>query len=64
MVSFSEHGKILREFCDRKGVNMIEAECCSNHIHMLVNILPHLSISSFYSKSSFMIFDKYVNLKY
>ena len=47
---------------------MIEAECCSNHIHMLVEILLHLSISSFIgylkSKSSLMIFHKCINLKY
>ena len=40
-------GKILRELTERKGAEIIEAECCSDHIHMLVNIPPHLSISGF-----------------
>ena len=40
-------GKILRELCDRKGVEILEAECCPNHIHMLVAIPPHLSVAAF-----------------
>ena len=40
-------GKILRDLCKRKNVEIIEAECCPDHIHMLVTIPPHLSISSF-----------------
>ena len=51
-------GKILRSFCERKGVNIISAECCPDHIHMLVEIPPHMS------KSSLMIFDRHANLKY
>ena len=61
-------GKILRELTERKGAEIIEAECCSDHIHMLVNIPPHLSVSGFMgylkSKSSLMIFDHHANLKY
>ena len=61
-------GKILRSFCERKGVNIISAECCPDHIHMLVEIPPHMSVSSFMgylkSKSSLMIFDRHANLKY
>lgn len=61
-------GKILRELCERKGVTIMEAECCRDHIHMLVEIPPHMSVASFMgylkSKSSLMIFDKYANLKY
>ena len=61
-------GKILRELSERKGVRIIEAECCPDHIHMLVEIPPHLSVASFMeylkSKSSLMIFDKHANLKY
>ena len=61
-------GKTLRELSERKGVRIIEAECCPDHIHMLVEIPPHLSVASFMgylkSKSSLMIFDKYANLKY
>lgn len=61
-------GKILRSLCERKGVNIISAECCPDHIHMLVKIPPHMSVSSFMgylkSKSSLMIFDRHANLKY
>ena len=61
-------GKILRELCERKGVEIIEAECCRDHIHMLVSITPHLSVAQFMgylkSKSSLMIFDRHANLKY
>ena len=61
-------GKILRELCERKGVEIIEAECCLDHIHMLVAIPPHLSVAAFMgylkSKSSLMIFDRHADLKY
>ena len=61
-------GKILRMLCERKGVKIIEAEACKDHIHMLVEIAPHLSVSQFMgylkSKSSLMIFDRHANLKY
>ena len=61
-------GKILRELSERKGVEIIEAECCPDHIHMLVAIPPHLSVSAFMgylkSKSSLMIFDRHAGLKY
>ena len=49
-------GKILRDLCERKGVEILEAECCPDHIHMLVTIPPH--------KSSLMVFDRHANLKY
>lgn len=61
-------GKILRQLCDQKGVRIIEAECCSDHIHMLVEIPPHISVSYFMgylkSKSALIIFDRHANLKY
>ena len=61
-------GKILRELSERKGVEILEAECCPDHIHMLVAIPPHMSVSSYMgylkSKSSLMIFDRHANLKY
>lgn len=61
-------GKILRNLCQQKGVEIIEAELCPDHIHMLVSIPPKLSISSFVGylkgKSSLMIFDRHANLKY
>ena len=63
-----EVGKILRELCDRKGVEIIEAECCPDHIHMLVSIPPKISVSAFMGylkgKSSLMMFDRFANLKY
>lgn len=61
-------GKILRELCERKGVEIHEAEACPDHIHMLVSIPPKLSVSGFMGylkgKSSLMIFDQFANLKY
>ena len=61
-------GKILRKLCEQKGVEIIEAEACKDHIHMLVSIPLKLSISSFTGylkgKSSLMIFDSHTNLKY
>ena len=61
-------GKILRELCDRKGIEIIEAECCPDHIHMLISVPPKYSISEVMGylkgKSSLMIFDRHANLKY
>ena len=61
-------GKILRELCERKGVEIIEAECCPDHIHMLVRNPPKYSVSEVMGflkgKSSLMIFDRHANLKY
>ena len=61
-------GKILRQLCDAKKVEILEAEACKDHIHMLVSIPPHLSVSQFVGylkgKSSLMIFDRHANLKY
>jgi len=61
-------GRILRQLCERKGVEIIEATACPDHIHMLVSIPPKLSVSSFVGylkgKSSLMIFDRHANLKY
>lgn len=63
-----EIGKIIRELCERKGVEIVEAEACVDHIHMLVSIPPKLSVSEFMGylkgKSSLMIFDKFANMKY
>jgi len=63
-----EIGKMLRELCDRKGIEIIEAECCKDHIHMLVRIPPKYSVSEIVGylkgKSSLMIFDRFANLKY
>ena len=64
----AEIGKILRELCGWKGVNIIEAEVCVDHIHMLVEIPPKMSVSSFMGflkgKSSLIIHERHANLKY
>ena len=63
-----EIGQILRKLCEYKGVEILEAETCPDHIHMLVSIPPKLSVAQFIGylkgKSSLMIFDKFANLKY
>lgn len=64
----NEIGKILRILCERKGVEIIEAQACPDHIHMLVSIPPKYSVSEFMGylkgKSSLMIFDQFANMKY
>lgn len=61
-------GTYLRRLCDYKNVEIIEANACIDHIHMLVKIPPTLSISQFMGflkgKSALMIFDNHSNLKY
>ena len=61
-------GEILRKLCEQKGVEIIEAEACIDHVHMLVSIPPYLSVAHFMGylkgKSSLMIFDRHANLKY
>ena len=61
-------GKILRDLCEWKGVTIVEAEVCPDHIHMFVRIPPSISISSFMGylkgKSALMIFKRHANLKY
>ena len=61
-------GVILRKLCEQKKVEIIEAELCPDHIHMLVKIPPNLAVSSFVGylkgKSALMIFDRHANLKY
>ena len=60
--------QILSTLCKRKGIEIIEAECCKDHIHMLVRIPPKYSVSEIMGylkgKSSLMIFEKHANLKY
>ena len=59
---------ILSALCKRKGVKIIEAEVCPDHIHMLVEIAPNIAVSSFVGylkgKSTLMIFERHANLKY
>ena len=61
-------GKILRELCERKGIEIVEAQCCPDHVHMLVKIPPKYSVSEIMGylkgKSSLIIFDRHANLKY
>ena len=61
-------GVIIRKLCEQKNVEIIEAELCKDHIHMLVSIPPNQSVSSFVGylkgKSSLVIFDRHANLKY
>lgn len=58
----------MRTICERNGVEIIEANACTDHIHMLVSIPPKISVSKFMGilkgKSSLMIFDRFANLKY
>ena len=61
-------GKMLRKLCEYKQIDILEAEACKDHIHMLVSVPPKYSISQVMGylkgKSSLMIFEKYANLKY
>jgi len=61
-------GKILRTLCERKGVRLLEAEACADHIHMLVSIPPKYSVSQVMGylkgKSTLLIFERHANLKY
>ena len=61
-------GQILRKLCEQKGVEIIEAEACPDHIHMLLSIPPKYSVAQIMGylkgKSSLMIFDRHANLKY
>ena len=63
-----EIGAILRELCRWKGVEIIEAEVCPDHIHMLVSIPPKMSVSGFMGflkgKSSLMIYQRWGNMKF
>ena len=61
-------GQILRKLCEQKGVEIIEANACPDHIHMLLEIPPKIAVSSFVGylkgKSSLMIYEQFPNLKY
>ncbi len=63
-----EIGQILRELCKWKGVNIVNAEVCPDHIHMLIEIPPKISVSSFMGflkgKSSLMIYERWGNMKF
>ena len=61
-------GVIIRKLCQQKGVEIIEANACPDHIHMMVSIPPKLSVAEFMGylkgKSAMMIFNNHANLKY
>ena len=61
-------GQMLRKLCEYKGIEILEAEACKDHIHMLVSIPPKYSVAQIMGylkgKSSLMVFEKYANLKY
>ena len=61
-------GKILRQLCEWKGVNIVEAEMCPDHVHMLLEIPPKCSVSTVMGylkgKSSTMIYEQFGELKY
>ncbi len=61
-------GIMLRKLCEYKQVEILEAEACKDHIHMLVSIPPKYSVAQIVGylkgKSSLMIFEKYANMKY
>ncbi len=63
-----EVGAILRQLCKWKGVNILEAEVCPDHVHMLLEIPPKYSVSQFMGylkgKSSLMIYEKWGNMKF
>ena len=61
-------GEIIRKLCEQKSVEIIEAEACKDHIHLLASIPPYISVAQFMGylkgKSTLMIFDRHANLKY
>ena len=60
--------EIMRQLCQWKGVEIIEGHMMSDHVHLLLEIPPRMSVSYFMGylkgKSSLMIFEKHTNLKY
>ena len=63
-----EIGEILRRLCEWKGVAILEAECCPEHVHMLLEIPPKMSVSGFMGylkgKSSLMLYERFGDLKF
>ena len=61
-------GKILRMLCDRKGIEIIEAEVCPDHVHMLISVPPKMSIAGVMGyikgKSTLLIFERHADMKY
>ena len=65
---YREIGAILRSLCEWKNVNIVEAEMCKDHVHMLVEIPPKISVSGFVGfltgKSSLLIYERFANFKF
>lgn len=63
-----EIGQILRQLCEWKGINILEAEVCVDHVHMLIEIPPKYSVSGIMGylkgKSSQMIFERWANARF
>lgn len=61
-------GKIIRMLCDRKGIEIIEAELCPDHVHMLIKIPPKMSVSGavgyLKGKSTLLVFERHAEMKY
>ena len=61
-------GKIIRMLCERKGITIIEAELCPDHVHMLISIPPKMSVAGAIGyvkgKSPLLIFDRHADMKY
>ena len=61
-----EIGTILRKLCEYKQVNIIEAEVCPDHVHMLVEIQPKMSVAGFMGylkgKSSVLIYQQFTSM--
>ncbi len=61
-------GEILRKLCEWKALHIVEAECCSDHIHMLLEIPQKMNVLSFMGylkgKSSLMIYEQFIDLKF
>ena len=64
----AEIGRILRDLCNRQGVEIIEATACPDHIHMLVSRPPKMAVSDFVGylkgKSALIIFERHASMKY
>ena len=61
-------GSILRQLCEWKQIHIIEAEVCPDHVHMLLEIPPKVSVSSFVGflkgKRSLLLYERFPQLKF
>jgi len=60
--------EIMKRLCTWKGVRIVEGDLMPDHVHLLLEIPPKLSVSSFMGylkgKSTMMLFERHANLKY